>query len=361
MKLILLIVTALLLSVALIACSNDSDSDSDSDSAAGSEANGSETNDDSTNDNANTDVEEKVLKVAFNQPESHPQYKAMEALGEKFAERTNGAYKIEMYPNELLGAQRETIELVQSDTIAMSIVAGSLMENFNPDFTVFNLPYVYDSKDHQMKVLNDEDITGDLFKSTEGQGMLVMGAFHGGIRNVYNNKQPINTPEDLAGLKIRIMESDTNIQMMQLMGGVGTPMGQGEVYTAIQSGVLEGGENNELIYADLNHVEVAGYYSYTQHLMIPDYLIISAELFNGMSEEHQQIFKEELVAAIDLEVKLWDEGVEAAKIRAEEAGGVFNDVDISIFQEAVAPLIKEKVVGETAEELYRKVREAAAN
>lgn len=342
MKAFLSLLIVLTMSVALIGCSSEAGSD---ESTNGGEA----------------DVKEQVVKVAFNQPETHPQYKAMEAFGEKLAELTDGAYKIELYPNELLGAQRETIELVQSGTIGMSIVAGSLMENFNPDFTVFNLPYVYDSKEHQMAVLNDEAITGDLYKSTEDQGMLVMGAFHGGIRNVYNVKKPINTPEDLKGLKIRIMESDTNIQMMKLMGGVGTPMGQGEVYTAIQSGVLDGGENNELIYADLNHVEVAGYYSLTQHLMIPDYLVISADLFNGMSEEHQQIFKEELAKAIDLEVQLWDEDVAAAKVRAEEAGAKFNDVDISVFQEAVAPLIEEKLTTDTAKELYEKVREAAAN
>lgn len=337
-----LFITFLLMVITLVGCSDDANSDAKS-------------------SNTNSNGEGQVLKVAFNQPENHPEYKAMEEFGKRFEELTNGAYKVEMFPNELLGAQRETIELVQSDTIAMSIVAGSLMENFNPDYTVLNLPYVYDNREHQMNVLNDESITGELYKSTEDQGMLVKGAFHVGSRNVYNNEAPIKTPEDLAGLKIRIMESDTNIKMMEYMGGVGTPMGQGEVYTAIQSGVIDGGENNELIYADLNHVEVAKYFSYTQHLMIPDYLIISAELFNGMSEEHQKIFNEELAAAIELEIKLWDEDVEEAKVRAEEAGGEFNDVDISIFQEAVAPLIEEKVVDDTAKELYQKVREAATN
>jgi tripartite ATP-independent transporter DctP family solute receptor len=337
-KLVLFLVIGLFLSVALIGCSSD-------------EANADKS--------ADGKVKTQKLKIAFNQPESHPEFKALEAMGKKIAERTNNAYEIEVFPNELLGAQRETVELVQSGTIAMSLVAGSLMENFNPDFAVLNLPYVYDGKEHQMSVLNNPDIVGDLYKSTEDKNMLVLGSFHVGSRNVYTNSKPVLTPADLKGLKIRVMESDTNIKMMEYMGGTGTPMGQGEVYTAIQSGVLDGGENNELIYADMNHVEVAKYFSYTQHLMIPDYLVINAELFNGMSEEHQAIFKEELQAAIDMEVELWDQDVEAAKKKAEEAGAEFNTVDIKIFQDAVMPLHEEKVQGETAKTLYDKVRAAA--
>ena len=301
----------------------------------------------------------QVLKVAFNQPENHPQFKAMQEFGEKLKERTGGAYSVEIYPNELLGAQRETIELVQSGTIAMSIVAGSLMENFNQDFVVFNLPYVFDSKEHQMSVLNNPEIVGDLYKSTEGQGMTVLGAFHSGIRNVYNKTKPVETPADLAGMKIRIIESDTNIKMMQYMGGTGTPMGQGEVYTAIQSGVLDGGENNELIFSNLKHVEIAPYYSYTKHLMIPDYLIINTNLLNSMSEEHRTIFKEEFAKAIDREVELWDADVAAAKQAAEAAGAKFNEPDITVFQEAVKPLLEEKLTTENTKALYQQVRDAA--
>lgn len=301
-----------------------------------------------------TDTE--LLKVAFNQPEDHPEFKAMEEFGEKFKERTNGDYEVEVSPNEMLGSQRETIELVQSGTIAMSIVGGSLMENLNKDFVVFNLPYVFDSKEHQMEVVNDEEIVSDLYSSVKDQGITVLGAFHGGVRNVYNNEGPVNKPEDLEGMKIRVMESETNVQMMEMMGGVGTPMGQGEVYTAIQSGVLEGGENNELIYNSLKHVEVAPFYSYTQHLMVPDYLIINSELFNGMSEEHQKIFKEELSAAIDMEIKQFDEDIKLAVKEAKEAGAKFNKVDISVFRKEVEPLIQKKLTSDSTKRLYKKVR-----
>ena len=300
----------------------------------------------------------EVLKLAFNQPENHPQYKAMKEFGEKLNERTNGAYSVEIFPNELLGAQRETVELVQSGTIAMSLVAGSLLENFNEDFAVFNLPYVFDSAEHQMAVLNDQEVVGDLYDSLKDQGLFVAGAFHSGVRNVYNKENPINTPEDLDGMKIRIIESDTNIQMMTQMGGTGTPMGQGEVYTAIQSGVIEGGENNELIYSNLKHAEIAPYYSYTKHLMFPDYLLVNSKLFDGMSEEHQQIFKEELLVAIDREVVMWDEDVKKAIADAEAAGAVFNEADVEAFREATKPVVESKLVTENAKALYEKVQAA---
>ncbi|MEH7235307.1 TRAP transporter substrate-binding protein [Bacillus sp. JJ1562] len=301
----------------------------------------------------------KVLKLGFNQPENHPQYKAVEEFSEKFYEETDGAYKIEIYPNELLGAQREVLELVQSGTVSMSITPGSLLENLNKDFVVFNLPFVFDSVEHQQAVLNNQDVTSELYTSLEGQGITVLGGFHGGVRNVYNSEQPINTPEDLKGMKIRVMESDTNIKMMGLMGGVGTPMGQGEVYTAIQAGVLEGGENNELIYNNLKHVEIAPYYSYTKHLMVPDYLLINANVLKEMSEEHQKTFKEGLASTFDREFELFAEFVAEAKAAAEESGAKFNDVDIKIFQDAVAPLIEEKLENDVQKGLYEKVRELA--
>lgn len=298
-------------------------------------------------------TESKVLKVAFNQSETHPQYVAMEEFGQKLEERTGGAYSIDMFPNELLGAQQETITGVQSGSIDMSIVVGSLMENVNPDFVAFDLPYAFDSAEQQMSVLNDPEITGELYSSMQGEGIHVAGAFHSGVRNVYTKNNPVEETGDLNGQKIRVIQNDTMVEMMNLMGGVGTAMGQGDVYTAIQSGVLDGGENNELIFNSLKHDEVAPYYSYTQHLMVPDYLIVNAGLFEGMSAEHQEIFAEEFTAAVDSEVSLWDEAVTEAKAAAEEAGATFTEIDTAPFKEAVQPLVDKKLESsETARKLY---------
>ena len=218
---------------------------------------------------------EKTFKLAFNQQPNHPQFVALDAMGERLKKRTNGKYDVEVFPNESLGTQKDTIELVKAGTIEMAMVAAPLMESFNKDFIVFNLPFTFDSQEHQRKTTNDPAIVSELYSSLDSQGLHVLGSFHGGVRNMYTSKKPIITPADLKGLKIRVIESDTNIEMMKLMGGSPAPMGMGEVYTAIQSGVLDGAENNELTYASVKHAEVAKFYSYTRHLMLPDYLLFN--------------------------------------------------------------------------------------
>ncbi|MEO7588831.1 MAG: TRAP transporter substrate-binding protein [Arachnia sp.] len=299
-----------------------------------------------------------VMKVAFNQPETHPQYIVMDELGGKLKEATDGRYDVEVYPNETLGAQRETIELVQAGTLEMAYVAGPLLENFNPDFVVFNLPFAFDSPEHQSKVTNDPEIVGDLYSSLEDQGIKVLSAFHGGVRSVYNSVKPINTPDDLKGMKIRVIESDTNIEMMSLMGGTGTPMGQGEVYTAIQSGILEGAENNELIYSNLKHAEVAKYYSYTRHLMFPDYLIINPNVYNAMTPEDQKVFTDLLAEARVHEAELWKEQVGDAVAAAKAAGAEFNEVDAEAFGAAIKPLTEKKLTTDVTKKIYEQVRAA---
>ena len=297
-----------------------------------------------------------VLKVAFNQPETHPQFQALKKMGEEMKKRTNGKYTIEVFPNELLGAQKETMEMVQSGTIAMSVVGGPLLESWNPDFVVFNLPYMFKSMDEQKKVFTNPKITKDLFNSLSGKGILVKAAFTAGSRNVYLKGHAVKTPADLKGMKIKVMQSETNLKMMELMGGVGTPMGQGEVYTAIQTGVIDGGENNELIYSDLKHCEIAPYYSYTRHLMIPDYLIISKDVYEKLPADVKKIFDEELAKAVESEFKMFNDNIAKAKAKAEKAGAKFNDVDMDAFMKAVAPLTKEKLKTDLTKKLYKEIR-----
>jgi len=300
-----------------------------------------------------------VFKVAFNQQPNHPQYRALDAMGDRIKERTDGAYDLEIFPNETLGAQKETIELVQSGAIDFSVVASPLLENFNPDFVVFNLPFTFDSQDHQRETTNDPEIVSELYSSIDDQDLHVLGAFHGGVRSMYNAEKPIVKPEDLAGMKVRVIESDTNIEMIRLMGGTGTPMGMGEVYTAIQSGVIDAAENNELTYANVKHSEVAPYYSYTRHLMLPDYFITNPAVMESLPEDVQEIFAEELATAIEEEGDLWKTEIEVAKDMAIESGAKFNEVDADAFADVIRPLTESKLDNDFIREIHEKVRAAA--
>ena len=305
-----------------------------------------------------TEVKTQVLKVAFNQSEKHPQYKALEQFSKDLEAQTKGAYKLEISPNELLGDQRATAELVQNGVIQMSVVGNPVVESFNKDFAVIGLPYLYDSLEHQKKVFTS-DVLDPLFKSVASNGFEVIGAFTAGARCLYTDK-PMTKPEDLKGYKFRVMQSDTMKKMVDYMGGIGTPMGQGEVYTAVQQGVIEGGENNEVTYVDLKHYEVAPYFSYTNHLMVPDLIIINEKLYNGMTPENRKIFDDLMKQTIENEFTVWNENVKQAKKVATENGAKFIEVDIKPFQERVKPLQEEvSNISDMTKKIYKDVRDLA--
>ena len=306
----------------------------------------------------NTEAKSTTLKVAFNQSEAHPQFKTLKEFGEKLEAETNGTYKLEISPNSLLGDQRAATELVQNGVIQMAVVANPVVESFNKDFAVIGLPYIYDSIGHQKKVFLSGTLD-ELFTSTKKNGFEVVGAYTAGGRSVYTNK-PITTPEEMKGYKIRVMQSDTMKRMIDLMGGVGTPMAQGEVYTAIQQGVLEGGENNEVTYADLKHYEVAKYFSYTNHLMVPDLIIINEKTYGKMSDENKAIFKKLINESVENQFEAWNKNVEDAKKISEANGAKFIEISIAAFQENVKPL-QESVLNssEKTKKLYEDIRTLA--
>ncbi|MGZ0712825.1 TRAP transporter substrate-binding protein (plasmid) [Coraliomargarita sp. W4R53] len=301
--------------------------------------------------------EKRVFRVAFNQPEAHPQAQAILALGEELEEQTDGQYSIELYADGTLGAQEATIEQIQSGTIDFAFVAGSLLESFNSDMAVVNLPYMYESPEHQMEVLNDDAIVGDLYATLEEDDIKILAASHAGVRNVYTDK-PIEVPADLEGYKLRVIGSDTNIRMMELMGGIGTPMAQDEVYTAIQSGVIDGAENNEIIYSSLAHDEIAPYYSYTKHLMMPDYFISSPGVWDSLDADTQEIFSDLLDVAVEDALAGFYVSVDESETAAKEAGATFVEADADAFREAVLPLHEEVINTPEMQSVYDAIEAA---
>ena len=303
-----------------------------------------------------------TFKLAFNQTEQHPQYKAAVEFGKKLEEATQGRYTIKAYANEQLGTQSDVIQNVSNGTVEFMYVGGPVMESFNQDFVVYNLPYMFDSVEAQKAVFRNEELNSELFSSLEeAKGLTVLAALHAGTRSVYNSKQEIKTPADLAGMKIRVQQSDSQVKMMELLGGIGTPMGQGEVYSALQTGVLDGAENNPTVYDALKHDEVAKYYSYTRHLMIPDYLLMSTKALQKMDEAD----REALLKLVPEVQNLADDGFAQYITESEEAakqkGATFNEVDdVAAFKELVKPLIEESVNNEVRQTLHTAIQEANA-
>ncbi|WIM66856.1 TRAP transporter substrate-binding protein [Corynebacterium breve] len=299
------------------------------------------------------------VKLALNQTETHPSYIALDNFSQRFEERTDGRWVIDIFPNEQLGSQQEVVQFISSGAIEMAIVSGTQLENLNKDFQVLNMPTTFSSIDHQMSVIRDQDLMEPIFTSLEERdNITVIGGFTQGTRNIYTKGGAITKPEDLAGLKIRVQESDMHIRMIELMGASATPLSYGEVYTAIQSGVLDGAENNEVSYTTQQHNEVAPFFNRTEHLVGLDYMIMRADLREAMSDEDRAIFDEEWDNAMTDHTELWAVETDRAIAEAEADGATFSDVDREAFEEALAPIREEFLTTDLQNKLYDDIQEA---
>ncbi|MFA9377656.1 MAG: TRAP transporter substrate-binding protein [Lachnotalea sp.] len=305
---------------------------------------------------SSNETKTKVWNIAVIQTEDHPQTQAVIKMGEIFSELTDGRYRFEVYPNELLGPQRETLEQVQYGIIEMAVIGNPNISSFVDGFLAFEMPYIFDDEEHQKRFFEESDVVDDLFAETEQYNFKIVTQYTAGTRNMYSSK-PINSVADLKSMKIRTAESDTYAKMMDCFGGAATPMSMGEVFTAIQSGVVDGAENNEASYNNSKHYEIAPYYSYTKHLIVPDYLIINDDLYNSLSEEDKAAFNEAAKEATEYEYSLWDEQTEKYKAAVVEGGATLvEDVDVDSFRQAVIPLHEELCKNPAIKKIYDAVK-----
>ena len=187
----------------------------------------------------------KVVRVAHGQNEDHPQHKAMLEFEKYVEEKTNGAVDVQIFPNELLGATAQAVELSQTGAVDLVIAGLGTLEAFNDCYTVLNLPYIMDSTEHYHEVMNDEEIIKPVYESTKDSGFVGLTWFDAGVRNIYTTKKVIMEPDDLKGLKIRVQTSPTNVKMLEALGASPTPMSFGEVYTGLQQNVINSFDVNK--------------------------------------------------------------------------------------------------------------------
>lgn len=281
----------------------------------------------------------QIIRVGHNQATDHPTNIGLMAF-EKYIESELGdKYNVEVYPSELLGSQTDMVQLTQTGAIDFCVASNSILETFSENYTLFNLPYLFASAQAYHVSMDDPEIVDPIFNSTKQSGFEAVTWLDAGTRNFYTVSTPINTPKDLKGLKIRVQQSPTNVQMMSLLGGSATPMGFGEVYTALQSKVIDGAENNELALTSNGHGDVCKFYSYDMHQMIPDILIGNCDFLNDLSEEERAIFEEGFKIVNSVQREEWVKSVEAAKDKAaNEQGVTFLYPDTKPFQEICEPM-----------------------
>lgn len=283
----------------------------------------------------------RIIRVALSQSETHPEYTGMEKFKEVIEEKLGDKYEVQIYPNELLGGQTKAIELTQTGAIDFVVAGTPNLEIFADVYEVFSMPYLFTSEEAYFASMNDTDYMEKVYESTDDTGLRVMTWFNVGSRNFYA-KKPINTPDDLKGLKMRVQQSPASVKMANAFGAAASPMSFGEVYTAIQQGVIDGAENNELALTENKHGEVAKYYSYTMHQIIPDVLIANLKFLNGLSDEEKEIFYDAAQQATETEMEAWDTQVEQAKKIAQDDMGVeFIYPDINLFKDKVSNVQQE--------------------
>lgn len=303
--------------------------------------------------------EKRIVRIGHNQSENHPSHTGLVAFEEFIEEKLGDKYDVEIFPSELLGSQTEMVQLTQTGAIDFCIASNAILETFSKNYEIFNLPYLFSSAESYHAVMEDEEITGPIFSATKEAGFTAVTWLDAGTRNFYTVDTPIESVADLAGLKIRVQQSPTNVEMMRLLGGSATPMGFGEVYTALQSNIIDGAENNEMALKDNGHGDVCKHYSYDMHQMVPDILIGNYAFLEELPEEERAIFEEgfELVNTVQREE--WTKAVEEAKEYAQNVQGVtFYYPDTAEFQEACAPLHESVLSGnEALKPIYEKIQE----
>ena len=305
-------------------------------------------------------TEGKTIKLALNQTETHPSFIALKAFGEKLKADTGGRWNIEVYPNSQLGDQKEYLQSVSTGVYDMAVVSAPQLENLNKDFVIFSLPKVFNDIDHQMKVLDDQAVVGDVYKSLEASNNItVVGGLTQGARSVYTKDKVANTPADLSGKKIRVQESPVFLSMIKALGGSPTPMAYAEIYTGLQSGVIDGAENNEISYFTQKHYEVAPYFSYSRHLIGADFVIINSKTLKGMSEDDRKTFDTGWDAAWKQHTELWKTNTEKAIKDATAAGATFQEVDADSYAKALEPLQAQFLTTEGQKKMLENIRAAA--
>ena len=280
----------------------------------------------------------RIIRISHAQSETHPEHLGLLAFKENVEERQGDKYEVQIFPNEILGSAQKAIELTQTGAIDFVVAGTANLETFADVYEIFSMPYLFDSEDVYKTVTEDSDYMEQVYESTDEAGFRVVTWYNAGTRNFYA-KTPICTPEDLKGKKIRVQQSPASVSMVNSFGAAAAPMGFGEVYTAIQQGVIDGAENNELALTNNKHGEVAKYYSYNKHQMVPDMLVANLKFLEGLSPEEYQIFKDAAALSTEVEMKEWDKSIEEAKkIATEDMGVEFIDVDVDAFKEKVLPL-----------------------
>lgn len=278
----------------------------------------------------------KEIKLGHGLDISHPVHKAMVFMKERLYEKSGGTMVITIYPSNQLGSERECLELLQIGSLGMTKVSTGVLENFVPSLQVFGLPFLFRDREHRFEVLEGE--IGEYFLNNSLDKRLKGLTFYDAGSRSFYSKKPIESPDDLRGMKLRVMESNTAINMVKYLGGSPTPIAWGELYTALQQGIVDGAENNLPSFYLSRHYEVCKYFVTDEHTALPDELLVSTLTWNKLSPQEQIWLKEAAMESSEHQKTLWREAELEALERIQEAGVEVTYPDKEIYRERVQPM-----------------------
>ena len=252
-----------------------------------------------------------VLTLAHGLSETHTVHIAMTEFANMVEERTNGRIQVQIFPNGQLGSENENMEQLMSGVISMTKVSAPGLATYNEAYHTFGLPYIFDSTEDFYHVM-DSDQMRDFFLSSGDDGFVTLTYYTSGARSFYTKNKAIRKPEDLRGLKIRVQDMKSQTDMMKALGGIPVAMSYGDVYTSLQTGIIDGTENNETALTTGKHGEICKVYSTDQHAMIPDVMVMSEKVWKNISPEDQQIILEAARESTEQHKIAWDAAIDQA-------------------------------------------------
>ncbi|MBL4917167.1 TRAP transporter substrate-binding protein [Szabonella alba] len=299
---------------------------------------------------------EVTLRSADTHPDGYPTIEAVKYMGELIQERTDGRICIEVFHSAQLGEERDTIEQTRFGVIDMTRVSMGPFNNLIEETKVVSLPYIFRSVAH-MNTVMDGPIGEQILAAFEPHDLIGLAYYDAGARSFYNSQRPITSLADLKDMKVRVMQSDIFVDMMDALGASATPLPYGEVYSSIQTGVIDGAENNPPSFESSGHFEVAKYYTLDEHLIVPEALVMSKTSFDKLSAEDQEIVRQAAKESVPHMRALWAEREKASTEKVLAAGAeIITDIDKTPFIEAMVPVYEKHVTTDVLRDLVERIQ-----
>lgn len=304
------------------------------------------------------DGTEKLFTATDVHVRDYPTVQAVNWIGETLERETNGRLRLRMFHAGQLGRESEAIDMARFGVIDITRVYSGALNNAFPLTRALCLPYVFDSVAHLRHTL-DGDVGAEVLRGFQARDLVGLAIYDSGARCFYNTRRALHTPADLHGLKMRVPASDIFIQLIRLLGANPTPLSLGEAFSALETHLIDGAENNIRSFHSSQHFEAAGYWSKTEHSYAPDILLMSRKSFDALLPADRQLLIETARESVTVMRKLWDESESKARQAVIDYGVKINDADLPAFRRAAEPLLVDYRRDAAIDSLYRRIRDQA--